>query len=64
MASISRFQGRNNYVLSDAQNLVTLRIVLTESQEAWRKRKKENRVLFSPNIFFGENKKCTGKQWT
>jgi hypothetical protein len=52
------------YVLSDAQNLVTLRIVLTESQEAWRKRKKENRVLFSPNIFFGENKKCTGKQWT
>ena len=38
------FQGRNNYVLSDAQNLVTFRIVLTESQEAWRKRKKENRV--------------------
>jgi hypothetical protein len=32
------------YVLSDAQNLVTFRIVLTESQEAWRKRKKENRV--------------------
>ena len=48
-------------VLSEAQILVTFRIILTESQEAWE-RDKNKILLFSTNIIFTENKKCTGKQ--